>query len=82
MDVWRSSVAAGSLGAREPRVGEVAVRVLTAAELDAMTPAEREAAFEASIIRDLADVPAEYQHVVDDLRRRVLEREAAARQAS
>lgn len=58
------------------------MRVITAAELDQMTPEEREASFQASIIRDLDDVPAEYQHVVDDLRRRVLEREARARQAS
>jgi uncharacterized coiled-coil protein SlyX len=47
------------------------VHVITAAELDRMTPAEREAAFEASIIRDLDDVPAQYQPVVEELRRRV-----------
>ncbi|MBI4940553.1 MAG: hypothetical protein HY830_07400 [Actinobacteria bacterium] len=58
------------------------MRVLTAAELDAMTPAEREAAYQASIIRDLADVPEQYQHVIDEQRRLVLEREARARQAS
>lgn len=58
------------------------MRVITAAELDQMTPQEREASFQASIIRDLDDIPPEYRHVVDDLRRRVLEREARARQAS
>jgi hypothetical protein len=58
------------------------VRVVTAAELDEMTPAERQASFKASIIRDLADVPPEYQHVIDEQRRRVLEREARRRQAS
>ncbi len=58
------------------------MRVVTAAELDAMRPAEREAAVKASVIRDLADEPAEYRHVIDEQRRRVLEREARARQAS
>jgi len=58
------------------------MRVITAAELDAMTPAERQAAFQASIIRDLGDVPAQYQHVIDEQRRRVLEREARQREAS
>jgi uncharacterized coiled-coil protein SlyX len=55
------------------------VDLLTAADPDRMTPAERQAAFRASIIRDLDDVPAEYQHVVDELRHRVLEREASPR---
>lgn len=58
------------------------MNVLTAADLDKMTPAERQAAFKASILRDLDDVPARYQHVVDELRRRVLEREAGHREAS
>lgn len=58
------------------------MRVITAAELDQMTPQERADSFRASIIRDLDDVPAEYRHVVDELRRRVLEREARTRQAS
>jgi len=58
------------------------MNVLTAADLDKMTPAERQAAFKASIVRDLDDVPARYQHVVDELRRRVLEREAGHREAS
>jgi hypothetical protein len=58
------------------------MRVITAVELDAMTPAERQAAFQASIIRDLDDVPPQYQHVIDEHRRRVLEREARQREAS
>jgi uncharacterized coiled-coil protein SlyX len=58
------------------------MRVITAAELDAMTPAERQVAFQASIIRDLGDVPAQYQDVIDEQRRRVLEREARQREAS
>lgn len=58
------------------------MRVITAAELDQMTPQEREAAFQASIIRDPAEVPAPYQRVVDDLRRRVAEREVRQREAS
>lgn len=56
--------------------------MITAAELDEMTPAERQAAFEASIIRDLNDVPPQYQHVIDEQRRRVLEAEARQREAS
>ncbi len=56
--------------------------VITAAELYEMTAAERDAAFKASIIRDLADVPPEYQHVIDEQRRQVLERETRRRQAS
>jgi len=34
--------------------------VITAAELDAMTPAQREAVFEASVVTDLDDLPATY----------------------
>jgi hypothetical protein len=34
--------------------------VLTAADLDAMTPAQRKAAFEASLITDLDQLPADY----------------------
>jgi len=33
------------------------VKVTAAAELDLMTPAERQAHFEASIVRDLSDLP-------------------------
>lgn len=32
-------------------------RVITAAELDAMTPAERQAAFDAATVTDLSEVP-------------------------
>ena len=35
-------------------------RVVTAAELEGMTPAERDAHFEASIVRDLSKVPPEF----------------------
>jgi hypothetical protein len=35
-------------------------RVVTAAELEAMTPDERHAHFEASIVRDLSVLPPEY----------------------
>ncbi len=35
-------------------------KVWTAAELDEMTPAEVDALFEASIVRDLDDVPPEF----------------------
>ena len=34
--------------------------VLTAADLDAMTPAQRKAAFETSIVTDLDQLPKEY----------------------
>ena len=34
--------------------------VLTAAELDAMTPEQRKAAFDASIVTDLEALPADY----------------------
>lgn len=35
-------------------------KIWTAAELDEMTPAEVDALFEASIVRDLDDVPPEF----------------------
>lgn len=34
--------------------------VLTAAELDAMTPEQRKAAFDASVVTDLDDLPTDY----------------------
>ena len=55
------------------------MRVITAAELEKMTPAEREATFKDSIIRDLDDVPAERRDVLEAQRARVLEREARRR---
>ena len=42
--------------------------VVTAAELEKMSPAERHALFEASIVTDLDDVP---QHLVEWARARV-----------
>lgn len=45
--------------------------VTTAAELEAMTPPQRQAHFEASIVRDLSQVPAEF---LDRLRARVQDR--------
>jgi hypothetical protein len=45
----------------------VAEDVVTAAELEKMTPAERRALFEASIIFDLDDAP---QHLVERARAR------------
>ena len=38
----------------------MAPRIWTAQELEAMTPAEQDAIFEASIIRDLDDAPQEF----------------------
>jgi hypothetical protein len=55
------------------------MRVITAAELEQMTPAERDATFRDSIVRDLADVPPERRDVIDAQRARVLEREARLR---
>ena len=52
------------------------MRVITAAELEKMIPAEREATFKESIIRDLDDVPAERRDVIEAQRARVLERVA------
>jgi hypothetical protein len=49
-------------------------KVRTAAELESMTPAERQALFEASIITDLAEAPVE---LVERARRRVEERIAS-----
>lgn len=49
----------------------MASRITTAAELDAMTPAERQANFDASIVRDLSQVPAGH---LARLRARVEER--------
>ncbi len=55
------------------------MRVVTAAELETMTPAEREATFKDSIIRDLDQVPADRRDVIEAQRARVLEREARLR---
>jgi hypothetical protein len=57
------------------------MRVITAAELDAMTPAEREEAYQQTpLIRDLSQVPAEYQPRIDDMRRRLAAKLAAQEQ--
>ena len=50
------------------------MRVITAAELEKMTPAEREATFKDSVIRDLGDVPAERRDVIEAQRARILSR--------
>ena len=55
------------------------MRVVTAAELEKMTPAEREATFKDNIIRDLDQVPADRRDVIKAQRARVLEREARLR---
>ena len=49
----------------------MARKVWTAAELEAMTPAEVDALFEASIIRELADAP---QELLARTRARILRR--------
>jgi len=48
--------------------------VVTAAELDAMTPAERQASFDASVVDDLEQVPPERRDRIEALRERALER--------
>lgn len=50
-------------------------KIWTAQELEQMTPAERQALFDASIVRDLDEVPTEF---LDRIRTKVLEREAGA----
>lgn len=52
--------------------------VITAAMLDEMTPQERRAASEAATVRDLEDLPAHLQHLVDDARDWVRQREQRA----
>ena len=53
----------------------------TAADLDAMTPAERAAALEDTpLIRDLSQVPPAYRPRVDDMRRRLAQRLARQEQ--
>ena len=48
----------------EARVGgydsEMAEKIWTAQELERMTPAEQDAIFNASVVRDLDDAPAEF----------------------
>ena len=53
--------------------------VITAAELDAMTPAEREAVFEASVVTNLDDLPPTYlARLRADAADMIAERDAAA----
>ena len=54
------------------------VKVTTAAELDQMTPAQRQAHFEASIVRDLSDVPEPF---LNRIRERLQARSDANRTA-
>lgn len=53
----------------------MAQKIWTAAELDEMTPAERQALFDQSIVRDLDEVPTEF---LERIRAKVLAREAEA----
>ena len=55
------------------------MRVITVAELEQMTPEERERTFKDSIVRDLDDVPEQFRPVLEAQRDRVLEREARLR---
>jgi hypothetical protein len=52
--------------------------VITAAMLDEMTPQERQAASEAATVRDLEHLPPYLQHLVDDARDWVHQREQRA----
>ena len=58
---------------------EAGVRVITVAELEQMTPEDRERTFKDSIVRDLDDVPERFRPVMEAQRDRVLEREAGLR---
>lgn len=49
-------------------------KIWTAAELDEMTPAERQQIFDESIVWDLSEVPEEF---LDRIRAKVLAREAS-----
>ena len=49
-------------------------KIWTAAELDAMTPAERQRIFDDSIVWDLSEVPEEF---LNRVRAKVLAREAS-----
>lgn len=60
-------------------------RVVTAAELEEMTPAERQASFEESLVLDPDAIPASFQHrVLERVGSRIAERDqdqAAANQS-
>ena len=53
--------------------------VTTYEQLQEMTPAEREAHFDASIIWRLEDVPEQYRPILERQEQRILEREARLR---
>jgi negative regulator of sigma E activity len=55
------------------------MRVVTAAELEKMTPAERHASFEASIVYDLDTLTDRERARLNEQRDRVLAREARLR---
>ena len=59
---------------RSANVANMERKIWTAAELEKMTPAERSAISQASVVRDLADAP---QHLVERARRFVEARIAA-----
>ena len=55
----------------------MATKIWTAADLEQMTPAEQEAVFEASIVRDLSQVdPAFLARVRDRIEQRIAKLEA------
>lgn len=57
-------------------------RVLTAAELDAMTSQERQAAFDVSVVRDLVSLPPEFlARVRQDAETAIARHETRARMA-
>ncbi len=58
------------------------MRVVTAAELEKMTPAERHENFKASIVRDLDQLTPEQRTRLDRTAQRVLAREAAHQNAA
>lgn len=47
-------------------------RVLSAAEMDQMTPTERAAAVDGSVVRDWAAVPAEFRHRIETTAQRLM----------
>lgn len=55
------------------RVASMADRVWTAAELEKLSPAQRQQIFDASLVLDLDDVPPEF---LDRVRDRVQDRKA------
>jgi hypothetical protein len=60
-------------------LADVADRVWTAEELEGLTPAERDEVFQATIVRDLEDVPPEF---LERVRARIDQRIAATESPS